>query len=570
MSAAVPVQCTCGQRGTAQPAELGRQRLCARCGKHFLLWPADVAPKPSASAVWRLQVGSHELGPFEPDELRQFVHEGRITPEMLVRRGTSGPWTPARLVRGLLDAPPPAPPPPAPTPVPTTRAATTRAATTRAAMRHAGRGRSAPQRGGRRRGLAAELARQPAVLLGLVVGVLALVAAGLVLSTRSTSSPPVEPTPVATTAPPGSTPSAPPPGAAPTPKPPPAPSPPQKLSMKQLAERASPSVAVVQGRRGSGSGFLVAPGILATNRHVIEDELIANVRLQFPDAEKRLRGSYGVGLRYVDPELDLAFLDIQIDLPPLALAARQPFVRGAEVAVIGSPGALDGQILQNALARGLLSTQVQVEGQDYWQMDVAVNPGNSGGPVFDEMGQVIGVVTLKDMTKDGLGFCIPLGLLKDSLARAKTVDEAERARLGSRHRLAVIARSLLMALKGYDTASTIYLTAMQSAVAAGQEAAVGLNVAQSHVDELMMRMDGYLLVDVREHAPKLLADASLGPTTLKRVDRLYKAYTGIRRHVLSPVATLPEFKKGHEYWSYEARSVERDFAGAEGIRVEAP
>ena len=568
MTSPVPVQCSCGQRGTAQQFELGRQRLCERCGQQFLLWPADVVAKPSAAAVWHLQVGSHELGPFEPDELRSFVHEGRIAPEMLVRRGTEGPWTPARLVRGLLDAPKP----PAAAEAP---ARVSRRAPAAASPRGGGPGtrarrtpRAHPERHGpARSGLAAQLAKQPAILLGLVVGVLSLVAAGLVLRARAKGdAPPPPPTVVAkTSVPNGPDRSSP----ASTPPAPVAPVGPVRLSMQQLAKSASPSVAVVQGRRGSGSGFLLAPGLLATNRHVIEDELIANVRLQFPDAEKRLRGSYGVGLRYVDPELDLAFLDIEIDLPPLELAAKHEFSRGAEIAVIGSPGALDGQILQNALARGLLSTQVQVEGQPYWQMDVAVNPGNSGGPVFDEYGKVIGVVTLKDMTKDGLGFCVPLGPLKQALARAKLVEGFEKSQIEARHRLRVIARSLILALRGYDTASGIYLAAMRSAVASGQEASVGLSVAQDSVDELMRRMDGYLLVDVREQAPRLLEDKLLGPTTLKRVERLYKAYSGIRRHVLDPSSKLPDFRKAHDYWRYEARSVEQEFAGTEGIRVES-
>ncbi len=55
-----------------------------------------------------------------------------------------------------------------------------------------------------------------------------------------------------------------------------------------------------------------------------------------------------------------------------------------------------------------MSTKTSFEGQRYYQLSIAVNPGNSGGPVFNSFGEVIGVVTRKSAAQEALAFCIPL------------------------------------------------------------------------------------------------------------------------------------------------------------------
>ncbi len=108
-----------------------------------------------------------------------------------------------------------------------------------------------------------------------------------------------------------------------------------------------------------------------------------------------------------DRERDLAFFAVKSDLPPLPLADTFAFRKGEEVTAIGNPGGPD-QILENAISRGVLSTKTVINGEEYYQLNIAVNPGNSGGPVLDPYGRVIGVVTLKSTDKEAVAYCIPV------------------------------------------------------------------------------------------------------------------------------------------------------------------
>jgi S1-C subfamily serine protease len=115
---------------------------------------------------------------------------------------------------------------------------------------------------------------------------------------------------------------------------------------------------------------------------------------------------------------DLAFLRVRTDVPPLRLAERHEFKRGQSITVIGSPG-VGPLVMENAVTQGVLSTQTQIEGQDYYQSSISINPGNSGGPVFDKFGEVIGVVRLKATQQEGIAFCVPLKDLREGIAQAE-------------------------------------------------------------------------------------------------------------------------------------------------------
>src|SRR5207248_337924 len=100
-------------------------------------------------------------------------------------------------------------------------------------------------------------------------------------------------------------------------------------------------------------------------------------------------------------------LSVATDLPPLPVAESYAFRSGQEIIVIGSPGFRAGVLLPNAVNRGLMSTLMRLEGQLFYQVGVSVNPGNSGGPMLDLTGQVLGVVSMKSREKDGIALCIP-------------------------------------------------------------------------------------------------------------------------------------------------------------------
>ncbi|HVC93316.1 MAG TPA: trypsin-like peptidase domain-containing protein [Pirellulales bacterium] len=212
---------------------------------------------------------------------------------------------------------------------------------------------------------------------------------------------------------------------------------PATLTTEQVVAQSEPSVAFIKGRRSSGTGFMVRPGVVATNKHVIESEFIDQIKVHFPSADANTRGPFSAELQYEDPERDLAFLSLSSSLPPLEMAPQHAFRRGQEVIVIGNPGVGDELILQNAISRGVMSTQAMIKGQQYYQLGISVNPGNSGGPVLDASGLVVGVITLRASNQEGLGFCIPLPDLNVAVARLDSLSIPEIASIRSDHQMRV-------------------------------------------------------------------------------------------------------------------------------------
>ncbi len=192
------------------------------------------------------------------------------------------------------------------------------------------------------------------------------------------------------------------------------------LSTADLVARCEPSVALIKGRRGSGTGFLVRPDILATNAHVIDGETVQNLEVRFPSADGPSQGPLNARLIYQDPLRDLAFLAVATDLPPLTVAGGYTFRKGEDVTVIGNPGLGGQMVLENAISRGVVSSKTRLNGRDFLQLGISINPGNSGGPVLDATGTVIGVVTLKTTRQEGLAFCIPAEDLGAALAVAES------------------------------------------------------------------------------------------------------------------------------------------------------
>ncbi len=214
------------------------------------------------------------------------------------------------------------------------------------------------------------------------------------------------------------------------------------LSSAEIAEESEPSIAMITGDGSVGTGFLVRPGVIATNAHVIDGEFITNLRVRFPSASKAQQGPITAELLYEDERRDLAFLRLKSSLPPLHVATSYTFRKGEDVTAIGNPGAGGELILENAISRGLMSTKTSLEGQRYYQLGIAVNPGNSGGPVFNSRGAVIGVVTRKSSEQESLAFCIPVEELNLAIDKVVTLPQDAIERTQSRHRLILVVKGL--------------------------------------------------------------------------------------------------------------------------------
>jgi serine protease Do len=192
------------------------------------------------------------------------------------------------------------------------------------------------------------------------------------------------------------------------------------LSVEQLAERAKNSIVVVTvtGRDGKshglGTGFVVSPeGLIATNLHVIGEARPISVELK--DGTKHIVKAVYAS----DRKLDLALVQIDAkNLPalPLATGEEAAIRQGQPIVVLGNP-----QGLRHSLVSGVVSGSRKIDDREMIQLAIPIEPGNSGGPVLDMRGRVLGVVTMKSLVTDNLGFAMPIGNLQPLLEKPNTV-----------------------------------------------------------------------------------------------------------------------------------------------------
>lgn len=163
----------------------------------------------------------------------------------------------------------------------------------------------------------------------------------------------------------------------------------------------------------SGSGFIISQdGYIATNYHVIEEAYEKGLKVS---VMLRDGSEYDASIVGVENDgSDMAVLKIEaMGLTPVAVGDSDRIRVGDDVFVVGNPlGELEFSQTQghvSALDR-LINTDSGSESINMFQIDAAVNHGNSGGPVYNAQGQVIGIVTAKysDTGIEGLGFAIPI------------------------------------------------------------------------------------------------------------------------------------------------------------------
>ena len=184
---------------------------------------------------------------------------------------------------------------------------------------------------------------------------------------------------------------------------------PQLHSTVEGVQAFGPAVVVVKSPAGLGSGFIVhGDGYLITNFHVIEGQKHFTVT-QFVEEGAELKRVIHKEIRIVALDVfhDLAVLQIEDEhaapFPTVVLGPEEP-VFGESVFVIGNPAGLDRTVTEGILSH----TGRLFEGSLYLQIDASVNPGNSGGPLFNGQGQVIGVVNMGSRILQGLNFAIPV------------------------------------------------------------------------------------------------------------------------------------------------------------------
>lgn len=184
------------------------------------------------------------------------------------------------------------------------------------------------------------------------------------------------------------------------------------LSVKNLAKSVGDSLVIVRatGRNGRefgfGAGFVISPdGLVATARHVIGDG--RPIRIEFPDGTS-------VPVTHVhasSEKLDLVVLKIEKSgLAALELGIEAEAVQGHRVVAMGHPQGLNSSIVD-----GIVSGRRDIDGVSMLQLAMSIEQGNSGGPVVDYQGRVLGVVTMKSTASDNIGFAVPVNHLRQML-----------------------------------------------------------------------------------------------------------------------------------------------------------
>ena len=201
---------------------------------------------------------------------------------------------------------------------------------------------------------------------------------------------------------------------------------------RMLAQAVGPSVVNVRTRRGpaegQGSGVIIdADGYIITNNHVIDG--LRNAEIQLSDGRRGPASVVGV-----DPLTDIAVLKTEMgDLIAAEWGDSNELEVGDLVWALGSPFGLPKSITSGILSakerRGITGRVIQ----EFLQTDAAVNPGNSGGPLVDYQGKVIGINTaIIGPTYQGISFAIPSELAKASYEQLREHGYVLRGFMGIR------------------------------------------------------------------------------------------------------------------------------------------
>lgn len=318
-----------------------------------------------------------------------------------------------------------------------------------------------------------------------------------------------------------------------------------------------------------GSGFLIdAEGHIVTNNHVIEGADL--IEVTFPDGD-----TYEATLVGRDPATDIAVLQIDADpsIPHVNFGDSESSEVGEWVIAIGNPFGYSGSV-----AAGIISARNRDISSgnydDFIQTDVAINQGNSGGPLFNMAGEVIGVNTaILSPTgySVGISFSVPSDLAQSVMTQLLEFGETRRGYVGLRTQK--VSRDLARAY-GLDAATGAII---RSVVADGPADKAGLRKG-----DLITKIGDQVITDTRVLF-RAVADAPIDQdvefsyirkkrrrTAIVRVERLEEELTDEEKLQLEIEAGQAERTVGGlsvEALTDEVRRANRIKADVEGVRV---
>jgi serine protease Do len=175
-----------------------------------------------------------------------------------------------------------------------------------------------------------------------------------------------------------------------------------------------------------GSGFVISPdGLVITNNHVVEGATSVKVHLEGRDYTAQVKG--------VDKATDIALLKIDAGHPLryVELGDSDAIRVGDWVMVIGNPLNLDRTVTTGVIsAKGRSIGISDASFENFIQTDAAINFGNSGGPLLNMQGQVVGIATAINWGAENIGFAVPVNTLKEVLPQLREKGKVSRGYLG--------------------------------------------------------------------------------------------------------------------------------------------
>jgi S1-C subfamily serine protease len=301
-----------------------------------------------------------------------------------------------------------------------------------------------------------------------------------------------------------------------SPAPPPAPSDVDLLdaysqAVVHVVERVGPAVVGVavragRGRAGAGSGVLFTPdGYILTNAHVVAGA--REMRATRTDGSEQTAVLVGS-----DPATDLAVIRIDgTRLPHAELGSSASLRVGQLVVAIGNPLGFSSTVsagVVSALARSMRAQDGRLI-DPILQTDVALNPGNSGGPLVDSRARVVGINTMIILGAQGLSFAVPVDTARWVIGQLMTVGRVRRGYLGLAGQVRPLPKRLARRL---ELAADTGVEVMQ--VEPGRAAAKAGLLA----GDVIVSMDGRAVKNVDE-VHRLLDAGSIGRKLATRVVR---------------------------------------------------
>src|SRR5216683_1528527 len=307
------------------------------------------------------------------------------------------------------------------------------------------------------------------------------------------------------------------------------------------------STARIVRQHAIGTGIIVDPdGYIITNAHVVEGAQRVRVILPSPTAESSLELQPIHADQILDAKVlgthkqsDLALLKVEaMHLPSVPLRNDVPVRQGELVFAIGSP-----EGLRDTVTMGVVSSLARQLDPDnptvYMQTDAALNPGNSGGPLVDIDGNVIGINTLmlsEGGGSEGLGFAIPAAIVTFDYQNLRKYGHVQRVAIGAR------MQNITPTLAGGLGLARSWGAMISDMAAGGAAEAAGLQV-----DDIVLAIDGGPILGLLDFMTALYlhpADQVLKIDVLRGVNPMsFHVSVKVYHENIDDLADIPDLQK---------------------------